>query len=67
MEQSHTDQPLVLLVTVEEAARRLSIGRSHLYKYLQRRELQSVKLGRSCRIAVTDLDAFVAARRAATS
>ena len=48
-----------LLVTVKEAARRLSIARSHLYQHLQRGTLASVRIGRSRRIAVAELDAFV--------
>jgi excisionase family DNA binding protein len=48
-----------LLVTVEEAARRLSIGRSHLYEHLLRGSLRSVRIGRSRRIAFRDLEAFV--------
>lgn len=48
-----------LLVTVDEAARRLSIGRSHLYEYLLRGDLRSIRIGRSRRIASRDLDAFI--------
>lgn len=48
-----------LLVTVEEAARRLSIGRSHLYEYLLRGSLPSIRIGRSRRIASRELEAFV--------
>ncbi len=48
-----------LLVTVDEAARRLSIGRSHLYEYLLRGSLRSVRVGRSRRIASHDLEAFI--------
>jgi excisionase family DNA binding protein len=48
-----------LLVSVDEAARRLSIGRSHLYEYLLRGSLRSVRIGRSRRIASRDLQAFV--------
>jgi excisionase family DNA binding protein len=48
-----------LLVTVDEAARRLSIGRSHLYEYLLRGSLRSVRIGRSRRIASRDLQAFI--------
>ena len=47
------------LITVEDAARSLSIARSNVYRYLERGELQSVKLGRCRRIAVEDLDEFV--------
>jgi excisionase family DNA binding protein len=50
-----------LLVTVEEAARRLSIGRSHLYEHLLRGTLRSVRIGRSRRIASRDLEAFIEA------
>ena len=52
-----------LLITVEEAARRLSIGRSHLYDYLLTGSLHSIRIGRSRRIACRDLDAFVARLR----
>ncbi len=48
-----------LLVTVDEAARRLSIGRSHLYEYLLGGSLRSVRIGRSRRIASCDLESFV--------
>ena len=51
-----------LLVTVEEAARRLSIGRSHCYQLLMRGEIASIKLGRSRRIPVTALQRFVRER-----
>jgi excisionase family DNA binding protein len=49
-----------LLITVAEAARRLSVGRSHLYLLLQRGSLRSIHIGRSRRIAVRDLERFVA-------
>lgn len=49
-----------LLVTVDEAARRLSIGRSHVYEQMQRGRLRSVQIGRSRRILERDLDDFVA-------
>jgi excisionase family DNA binding protein len=48
-----------LLVTVPEAARRLSIARSHLYQHLQRGTIRSVHIGRSRRILVKDLDVFI--------
>jgi len=48
-----------LLVTIEEAARRLSIGRSHIYEQMQRGALRSVHIGRSRRILTTDLEAFI--------
>ena len=48
-----------LLITVDEAARRLSIGRSHIYEHLARGSLRSLRIGRSRRIAVRDLEAFI--------
>ncbi len=48
-----------LLVTVNEAARRLSIGRSTLYELINDGELETLHIGRSCRVTVDSLDAFV--------
>jgi len=48
-----------LLITVVEAARRLSIARSHVYQHLQRGTLGSVHIGRSRRIPIAELEAFV--------
>ena len=48
-----------LLLSVEEAARRISCGRSHLYLLLRRGEIQSIYLGRSRRIPVAALERFV--------
>ena len=56
-----------LLVTVVEAARRLSIARSHLYQHLQRGTLASVRIGRARRIQVGELEAFVERMRDGTS
>jgi excisionase family DNA binding protein len=56
-----------LLITVPEAARRLGIGRSHVYRYIDDGRLRSVRLGRSRRIAPVDLAAFVARVRTAGS
>ena len=54
------------LLTVAEAARRLGIGRSHAYIYVLRGELESVKLGRSRRVPVEAIDAFVERLRSET-
>jgi excisionase family DNA binding protein len=51
--------PAALLLTPEEAARRLSVGRTTLYELLARGELRSVSLGRCRRISVAELEAFV--------
>ena len=53
-----------LLVTIPEAARRLSIARSHLYQHLKRGTIASVHIGRSRRILVKDLNLFVEDLRA---
>ncbi|MDA1258028.1 MAG: excisionase family DNA-binding protein [Chloroflexi bacterium] len=49
-----------LLLTPEEAARRLSVGRSHLYLKIASGEIESVRIGRSRRIPRHALDAYVA-------
>jgi excisionase family DNA binding protein len=54
-----------LLINVDEAARRLGIGRSHIYRYIDNGRLRSVRLGRSRRVAPQDLEAFVEEIRAA--
>jgi len=70
---SHPVPPLVappaalrVLVTVDEAARMLSIARSHLYLQLQRGHLPSVLIGRSRRILVRDLEAYAEGLREAS-
>ena len=53
-----------LLLTVEEAAHRLGIGRSHAYTYVLRGDLESIKLGRSRRVPVQAIEDFVTKLRA---
>jgi len=48
-----------LLVTPEEAARRLSIGRTTIYELMSSGELKSVNIGRSRRVPVSSLSSFV--------
>jgi excisionase family DNA binding protein len=48
-----------LLLTVDEAAQRLGIGRSHTYGYVMRGFIPSVKLGRSRRVPAAALEEFV--------
>ncbi len=55
--QRPADPPL--LVTVEEAARRLSIGRTAAYLLVLNGELQSVKIGRTRRVVVASLEAYI--------
>jgi excisionase family DNA binding protein len=49
-----------LLVTVDEAASRLGIGRSHIYQQMRRGALRSLLIGRSRRILEQDLNEFIA-------
>jgi excisionase family DNA binding protein len=48
-----------MLLTVDEAAQRLSVGRSLLYERLLRGELLSVKVGRRRLVPGAALDEFV--------
>jgi len=48
-----------LLLTPEEAAKALSIGRSKVYELLASGELESLRIGASRRITVVALDAFI--------
>jgi excisionase family DNA binding protein len=48
-----------VLLTVEEAAERLSIGRTKAYELLTSGALESVRIGRCRRIPVEALDPFV--------
>lgn len=53
--------PVTLLLTPEEAAQALRVGRSKVYDLMRSGELPSVKLGGSRRVSLTALTAFVAA------
>lgn len=53
-----------LLVTVEDAARMLSLGRSSVYALVAKGRIQSILIGRSRRIPVTALQSFIAAELA---
>ncbi len=55
----------VRLITVEDAAERLSICRTKLYELIARGELPTIKIGRSRRVWMEDLRTFVAQRRTA--
>jgi len=51
-----------LLLTMEQAARRLGCGRSTLYELVAEREIVRVHLGRAARIPAAALHDFVARR-----
>ena len=48
-----------LLLTPEEAARQLSVGRSHLYLKLASGEIESIRIGRSRRVPIRSLRAYI--------
>lgn len=48
------------LLTVEEAARRLSLGRTTIYALLKNGQITSVRVGRLRRIPAEALDAYTA-------
>ncbi|MFI8262089.1 excisionase family DNA-binding protein [Streptomyces sp. NPDC085665] len=56
--------PTVVLLTVEEAARRLRIGRTLCFRLIGTGELESVPVGRLRRVPPAALDDFVARLRA---
>ena len=51
--------PLKLLLTVEEAAQALNLGRTRMYALLQRRSVASVKIGRTRLVPVSALHVFI--------
>jgi excisionase family DNA binding protein len=51
-----------LLVTPEEASRRLSLGRTTIYRLMSDGELSPVVIGRSRRVAVRSLESYVERR-----
>jgi len=52
-----------LLLTVEEAARYLGIGRTLAWRLVQERQLPSVRVGRCVRVPLRDLEAWVEEQR----
>lgn len=58
-------EPEARLLTVEEAALRLSIGRTKMFTLVSSGEVESVTIGRSRRVPAECLDEYVARRRAA--
>lgn len=48
-----------ILLTVNEAAARLAIGRTSLYELISRRELRTVKIGRARRVPVSAVDELI--------
>lgn len=53
------ETPYKLLVSVEEAAQMLSVGRSLVYKLVMSKQVFSIKIGRTRRIPVHALEKFI--------
>lgn len=51
--------PVEVLLTIDEAAAALSIGRTLLYDLLMRKQIASIKVGRVRRVLVAAIDAYV--------
>lgn len=67
-EQDAPDQQLVLrplLVSIPQVLALLDIGRTTLYQLMADEELVPIRIGRSVRFVVSEVEAFVEARRAA--
>jgi excisionase family DNA binding protein len=67
-EDAGDSQPDGLLLTVEEVAKRLRLGRTLVYRLISSGELESVKVGRLRRVPADCLPEYVATlRRTRTS
>lgn len=60
---SHAADPTVVLLTVEEAARRLSIGRTTCFHLIGSGQLESVPIGRLRRVPADAVNDFLARLR----
>ncbi len=49
-----------LLLTMEEAAHALGLGRAFLYTLVMNKQIASVKIGRARRVPVSALETFIA-------
>ncbi len=61
---AHTPRP-PLLVTIPQAAELLAVGRSTIYQLIWDHELAPVRIGRSVRLTIDDLEDYVQRKRAA--
>lgn len=67
MEASTLEAAPRLLLTIPEAARRLSVGRTTLYAMVTSGELASVAVGRLRRIPIDSLEALLSSLQVAPS
>lgn len=51
------------ILTTAEAARYINIGKRTLQEHVSAREISSIKIGRSIRFDIADLDAFIEGRK----
>ncbi len=63
-EDRANDERMVLLLTMIDAARALSVGRTTMYELVAAGEIGVVHIGRSVRVPVDALHTFVERRRA---
>jgi excisionase family DNA binding protein len=63
--KEHSMQPL--LVSIDEGARIVGLGRTMLYQLIAKNQIKSVKIGRARRIVLTDLEAYIERLRAEAS
>jgi excisionase family DNA binding protein len=59
MTSTEDARPLRLVLTIEEAAERLGIGRTLMYALVSAGEVESVRIGRLRRVPTDALDAYV--------
>ncbi len=63
MTSTENARPLRLVLTIEEAAERLGIGRTLMYALVSAGEVESVRIGRLRRVPTDALESYVATLR----
>ncbi len=58
-QQAHPT-PIKLLLTMDEAARALGLGVTSFYDLVMKKQIASIKIGRSRRVPIAALEEFVA-------
>jgi excisionase family DNA binding protein len=61
--ETMTNQPMRLVLTIEEAADRLGIGRTLMFALVKAGDVESIRIGRLHRIPAGALNDFVAGLR----
>ena len=64
-EVPHPETRRQLLLRVEDVAEALSVGRSKVYELIRSGELPSIHIGRSVRVSLDDVHAWIRQKRAA--